>query len=163
MIIINDFKSNKDPGILDELENGGKLDAFRHVFTMSLLTQKIKSKKIRKLGIAHEKGNYLQFKNGKFEDGELPDSVGTEMDLRNNEIGIKLGSENKKLNSDSIIQLVLLEIKNGNCWVVRMYPHKNVRIYYTCDGHRIPSEDLKGKWRNSKCLVKSNYNSVKHN
>src|SRR4051812_7654223 len=38
---------------LDHFSNGGKLDAFRHVFFMACFAQKIKIKKLRKLGQAH--------------------------------------------------------------------------------------------------------------
>ena len=51
---------------LDSFSNGGKLDAFRHVFFMAAFTQKVKVKKIRALGFAHEKGNrYNAFKGKK--------------------------------------------------------------------------------------------------
>ncbi len=36
---------------LDSFTNGGKLDAFRHTFFMAAFAQKVKPKKIKKLGI----------------------------------------------------------------------------------------------------------------
>src|SRR4051794_3063755 len=41
----------------DQYPNGGLSDAFRHTFYMAAFAQKIKPKKLRKLGLAHEKGN----------------------------------------------------------------------------------------------------------
>src|SRR6478609_8317397 len=46
---------------LDPYSAGGKADAFRHVYFMALYAQKIKPKKLVKLGKAHEKSNYRQF------------------------------------------------------------------------------------------------------
>ncbi|MGZ4100232.1 MAG: DUF6973 domain-containing protein, partial [Bacteroidia bacterium] len=71
---------------LDTFSNGGKLDAFRHVFFMAAFAQKVKTKKLRKLGIAHEKGNYQAFLHSKKEEGEIADSISTVMDLQNNEV-----------------------------------------------------------------------------
>src|ERR1041384_6063170 len=55
---------------LDTVENGGKADAYRHVFFMSAFAQKIRIKKLRKLGEAHERTNYRQFVRGKMEQGQ---------------------------------------------------------------------------------------------
>lgn len=70
------YNEVKDKKLLDAFENGGKLDAFRHVFAMSYFSKYISVKKLRKLGRAHEKGNYLQYLKGKNDEGgELPDSL----------------------------------------------------------------------------------------
>ena len=77
---------------LDTLQSGGKLDAFRHTYAMAYLARSIKNTKLKKLGVAHEKGNKQQFNQGKCENGELPDSLACEMDLRNNTVGITMAS-----------------------------------------------------------------------
>ncbi|MBK7668826.1 MAG: hypothetical protein IPJ32_16710 [Sphingobacteriaceae bacterium] len=90
------YEEVKKTKALDTFENGGKLDAFRHTFFMAAFSQKIKTKKIRKLGIAHEKGNYTHFLKNIKEDGELADSLSSVMDIKNNELGFKIGNTNKK-------------------------------------------------------------------
>ena len=72
--------------------NGDQVDAFRHTYWMALLTQNIGARKAKRLGVVHEKGNKKQFKKGKKEDGELPDKIGSDMDLFNNQVGIEIGS-----------------------------------------------------------------------
>ena len=80
---------------------------------MAAFAQKIKIKKLKKLGIAHEKGNYRQFKKYQNEEGERPDSLSNVMDLKNNDLGLKIGSENKKISLADLKELVINEIKNG--------------------------------------------------
>ena len=138
---------------LDNYNNGGKLDAFRHVYFMSVLSQKIKVKKLRKLGIAHEKGNYRQFKNHQNEEGERPDSLGNVMDLINNELGFKIGSENKKNSLGELKEIVITEIKNGKSVIIKRNKHG---MYVECDNKIIDMQLYKGKWFVPKCLVPSN-------
>src|SRR5437763_1189417 len=70
---------------IDHDSNGGQLDAFRHSYWMALLSQKISPRKAKRLGKAHEKGDYLNFKKHRLEDGLLPDSMASVMDLCNND------------------------------------------------------------------------------
>ena len=71
--------------------SGGKLDAFKHSYWMARLTQEIGHKRAKRLGTAHEKGNYKAFKKGKEEDGDVPDKISSDMDFFNNEVGIEIG------------------------------------------------------------------------
>lgn len=105
------YQEVKNQKILDSIENGGKLDAFRHAFFMACFAQKIASKKLIKLGIAHEKDDvryYLKRKKMEFQD--IPDSASIQMDLYNNQIGIEIGKKYKKLPviqiRDTIIQYI---------------------------------------------------------
>lgn len=148
LLIVNEVAKNN---LLDKFENGGKQDAFRHVFTMAFLAQKIKIKKLRKLGIAHEKGNYLQFKKGILENAEPADSLSCEMDLRNNEIGFLIGKENKNISSDSLKKIILNKIENKFCWTMLRNEKGN---YLTCEGKEIILAEWKGKWCVPKCLKK---------
>ena len=120
---------------------------------MSVLSQKIKVKKLRKLGIAHEKGNYRQFKNHQNEEGERPDSLGNVMDLINNELGFKIGSENKKNSLGELKEIVITEIKNGKSVIIKRNKHG---MYVECDNKIIDMQLYKGKWFVPKCLVPSN-------
>ena len=100
--VIEQVKKQKS---LDQFENGGCLDAFRHVFTMAFLAQHIRISKLRSLGVAHEKSNRIQFEKNIFENGELPDSVSCQMDLLNNEIGFILGKKYRNVGTDSLAEL----------------------------------------------------------
>jgi hypothetical protein len=139
---------------LDSYENGGKLDAFRHTFFMAAFAQKVKISKLRKLGIAHEKGNYRQFIKNQTENKEIPDSMGTVMDLFNNELGYKIGKANKKLLLPDLKYIVLKEIQNGNALVMKRDKTGN---YLDCENNIINTTLFFKKWFVPKCLVKSDY------
>jgi hypothetical protein len=150
LVIYNEVKATGQP---DSFAGGGKLDAFRHVYTMAYLARYIRVKKLRKLGRAHEKGNKRQFKNNKLEDGERPDSLACEMDLKNNESGFLLGSANKTLNDTALKTLVLEAITAGKAW----YLKRNVQGQYVdCDNKPVDPALYKGKWFVPKCLIKTN-------
>jgi len=139
---------------LDNLSSGGKLDAFRHVFYMAAFAQKIKIKKLRKLGIAHEKGNYRQFLKHQNENGEVPDSLSSVMDLYNNELGLNIGGfPNKKMNLEKLKELVIWKIKTGNATI---FKRNKQGFYVECDDKIIDLSLYKGKWFVPKCLVPSN-------
>ena len=140
----------KNDSILIGNGNGQQIDAFRHAYWMANLTQKIGWRKAKKLGKAHEKVNYKDYKKRKSEDGEIPDKISSEMDLHNNLIGIEIGKN--KANSN-IKQLVIEAIKKGACKIIKT---DNFGNYLDCNGNVIPVNELKGKWENNKCLINSN-------
>ena len=130
--------------------NGGQIDAFRHVFWMANLTHSIGWRRARRLGIAHERGNYLDFKKGREEEGVVPDKISSEMDLFNNKVGIELG----KISLLENIKLAVVEsILSGKCKILRMDENGN---YLDSKGKVLSEESFKGKWENDKCLVWSN-------
>ncbi len=137
---------------LDSFENGGKLDAFRHTYTMAFLAQKIKPEKIRKLGIAHEKGNRLDFIKKRREEGEWPDSVSCAMDLQNNELGIKIAAEWKvrPFDKQALKNKVVEAIKAGKACYIKRNTQGN---YISCTNEIILPENWKDKWNVPKCLV----------
>lgn len=150
MTVYKEIKSSKQ---LDTLESGGKLDAFRHTFTMAYLCRFVKVKKLRKLGKAHEKGNKLHFFKNHQENGERADSLACEMDLRNNELGFIIGESQKNIKIDELKELVLVQIRQGNAWFLK----KNSKnVYISCNNEPININLYKGKWFVPKCLVKSN-------
>lgn len=146
------YKSIEQQKKLDTLTFGGKLDAFRHSFTMAYLARSIKTKKLRKLGIAHEKGNKRGFYKNQLELTERADSLACEMDLRNNELGFLIGSVNKKVTDEVLKQLILSEIKNGEAWYLK---RNKKNEYLTCDNQIIHLPDYKGIWSVPKCLIKT--------
>ena len=145
--------SIKQTLLLDKDKNGGKLDAFKHSFWMARLSQKIGKNAALSLGIAHEKGNYKTYKKGKLEDGLLPDKPSSEMDLFNNKVGVKIGSENNFSSREKITEIVISEIKNGKMKIIKKDNQGN---FLTCDGKIISKELIKGNWENDKCLIFSN-------
>lgn len=140
-------------GVLDTFNNGGKIDAFRHTYTMAVLAQHLKVKKIRKLGVAHEKGNYLQFKNKTIEEGEIPDSLSCVMDLKNNEIGFEIGKDNPHVNGFDLTKLVIQKINCGHCFIIKRNENGE---YVKCDNSILKLAYWQGIWSVPKCLVKSN-------
>ncbi len=134
--------------------NGGQLDAFRHTYWMLLLRLEIGERRARKLGHAHERGNYRQFKNRDLEDGELPDSMSTVMDERNNAAGRALADSLAKLQPDSsrnTVQVVLFAVWNGDLWIIKKDEHGKP---LHCSGDLLLESDKK-KWNIPKCLVRS--------
>ena len=144
--------------ILDGDADGGQVDAFRHAFWMALLSQNMSSKKALQLGIAHEKGNYLDYKKHRKEEGSLPDKISSDMDLYNNNIGIDIGivikNNTNTIKPDSLKQIIINNILNGKMMVIK----KNKKgEFLDVDNNVIKTEFLVGKWKNNKVLVPSNY------
>lgn len=150
MLVYKDIKSQKT---LDTLEFGGKLDAFRHTFAMAYLSKFVKVKKLRKLGIAHEKGNKAQFFKNKLEFGERADSLACEMDLRNNELGFEIGTNFKNKSKDDLSMTVISQIKDGKAWYLK---RNGAKSYVTCEDDIINMKFYIGKWYVPKCLISSN-------
>lgn len=150
MTVYKEIKSSKQ---LDTLESGGKLDAFRHTFTMAYLSRFVKVKKLRKLGKAHEKGNKLHFFKSHQEYGERADSLACEMDLRNNELGFVIGESRKDIKIEKLKELVLAQIKQGNAWYLKK---NNKNEYISCNNEPINLNLYIGKWVVPKCLIKTN-------
>lgn len=147
------YHSVKKSKVLDTLESGGKLDAFRHTYTMAFLARRIKTKKLKKLGIAHEKGNKRQFVKKSLEFGERPDSLACEMDLRNNDLGFFIGSQNKTSSNEELKELVIYQIQNGNAWYLKRNSRND---YLDCEGKIIDLSQYRAKWHIPKCLLKTN-------
>ena len=129
--------------------NGDQIDAFRHTYWMARLAQEIHWRKANRLGKAHEKGNYQQFKKGKLEDDVLPDKISSEMDLYNNKVGLNLGKLNKE---KELKNEVLNLVKDGKCKIIKTDAEGN---FLDEKNKLIPLEELKGKWENRKVLVDS--------
>lgn len=146
------YEEVKTKKLLDLYENGGKLDAFRHTFAMAYFSRFVCVKKLRKLGKAHEKGNYLDFLKNIAEDGEIPDSISSEMDLKNNELGFSIGESFKKIQTEELKQKVIEQINSDAAFIIK---RNKEGLYVDCDGNIIPAEKIKSTWKNSKCLVGS--------
>lgn len=139
--------------LLDGDKNGGQVDAFRHAYWMARLTQEIGKRAARSLGKAHEKENYLMYKKRKLEDGSVPDKISSEMDLYNNEQGLKLISKKSKVSKNGLIYRIINAIHQGKMKIIKK---DNKGRFLTVDGKLITNKSLKGKWENNKCLIPSN-------
>jgi hypothetical protein len=137
---------------LDADGNGGQVDAFRHAYWMAMLSQQIKPAKALKLGMAHEKANFRQFKKAKWEDGALPDSVASQMDLINNKIGCCIGACTAK-NAATVFDQVMQAVINGNLFIILKNADGQPT---TCRGEVITSYHKHSHWQQPKCLVPSN-------
>lgn len=147
------YEQLKRKNMPDSFVNGGKLDAFRHVFFMAAFAQKVKAKKILKLGIAHEKGNYKSFLKAKKEDGELADSLSSVMDLQNNYLGIETGIKYKEKNPEELSAICLTAILAGNAVYFKRDKNGN---YLKCTGELIDLKLYTKKWFIPKCLINTN-------
>lgn len=145
--------SVKQTGIIGTDLNGGKLDAFKHTYWMASLCRKIGRKKALKLGKAHEKGNYLQFKKHQPEDSILPDAASSAMDLHNNEAGIHVSGKCRSYSRKEVQVLILKAIEKGEMQVIKKDAQGN---YLDCDGKPIDMNAWKGKWNIPKCVIPSN-------
>ena len=155
-LITNEARMETDliskDGSLDQDPYGGQVDAFRHAYWMARLAQNIKWKKAISLGIAHEKANYLSFKkNKKDEEGFLPDSLSSVMDLSNNNIGVAIVCNFKNNSPAEIKTIIILAIQEGKMIVLKK---NNLGHYLNCDGN-VLSHLTQPNWYVPKCLVSS--------
>jgi hypothetical protein len=140
--------SLKKANVLDTFLSGGKLDAFRHIYWMYLLSQKIGANKARSLGKAHEKGNYQQFLKLQFEDQSRPDSLSCEMDLKNNEIGIGLACS-KVVSNQFTMDSILNYIQNNKAWLLK---RKDAQLV-NCNEAAVNIRYYQTKWFVPYCLI----------
>lgn len=145
-------KTVKENPFIGDYNNGGRQDAYRHVFYMAAFAQKIKPKKIERLGKLHEKGNYRMFKRGHLEDGEMADSLSNEMDLMNNKTGIQLGAANKTKSKTELSELAITSVIEGKALIMKRNKKGN---YLDCYGN-VLIRPFEKKWSIPKCLVASN-------
>lgn len=150
-LAITDSVSNQEAWL--RIDAGGRKDAFRHGIWMAMMASEIGLKRALWLGKAHEKKNTKDFEKGNLEDGAIPDKKSVEMDLFNNQIGVNIGSQNKKTANDKLIQFVLNSLKQGEFRIIKMDENGN-----SIDslGNIIPRETWEGEWENARILRSSN-------
>lgn len=143
----------KKDSALDGDASGGQVDAFRHGYWMALLSKNICWKKALRLGKAHEKGSFKKYKKGiTDEEGSRPDSVSSEMDLYNNNVGITLGRSNRKVSNDNLRMIVKNAVLSGKMMII----FKNAEgIALDSLGKPIDFSGLENYWRVPKILVSS--------
>jgi hypothetical protein len=139
--------------------NGGQLDAFRHAYWCALMMQQLPERVVRRVGENHEKGNYLDFRKGKLEDGMRTDSMACVMDMKNNEVGISIACSQTERKNISLIQLIIEDIWNGKLFILKKDQSGN---YLDVDDKIITISDYKNKWYIPKCIVSSDVILIKH-
>lgn len=140
--------------LLDGDGNGGQVDAFRHSLWMAMLSREIRIKAAKKLGNAHERGNYLDYKKHRTEEGTLPDAQSCQMDFLNNDAGLQIGISHKNETLDSLNTYIKNEIITGKLWIIKKDKNGN---FVNCEGNILKPEDYIGKWENEKCIVASDF------
>jgi hypothetical protein len=120
---------------------------------MAYLTQHIGARKALKLGIAHEKGNEIDFRNRNLEENYLPCFISCKMDYFNNEIGVEIGKNNPNLAKNELIVLVKKTILSGKAVIVKKNRNAD---FLDSEGRIIPKKEYFGLWHTSKTLVQSN-------
>ena len=83
----------------------------------------------------------------------MPDKISSTMDLYNNEQGLKLMSKGSKVSKKGLIYRVINAIDQGKMKIIKKDKEGN---FLTCNEKIITQEELKGTWKNNKCLVSSN-------
>lgn len=139
--------------LLDKDIVGGQVDAFRHAYWTARLQQEIGKRAAISLGKTNEKDNYKTFKQHQTENGIVPDNASKEMDLFNNNIGLRFTQKGIPLSQKEITLRIVNAILMGDLKVIKK---DTVGNFLTCEGALIPSEELGNSWKNKKCLIPSN-------
>lgn len=148
---VSDSISKTD--LLDKDIAGGQADAFRHAYWTARLQQEIGKRAAISLGKANEKDNYRTFKKKQTENGLVPDQASKEMDLFNNNVGLRFTQKGIPASEKEITIRIVDAILMGDLKVIKKDTLGN---YITCDGELIPSAALGNSWQNKKCLIPSN-------
>jgi hypothetical protein len=78
------------------------------------------------------------------------------MDLYNNDIGLSLTQKGISHSKDGLIYTIVNAILAGKLKTIKKDTNRN---YLSCDDKLITQKELKGKWKNNKCLMNSNYST----
>jgi len=157
--VLHKAKEMNSSPLLDGFEDGGQVDAFKHAYWMARLSKEIGWRKAKRLGIAHEKGNYRSFKKAKRKSqNDSHDKAGTDMDLWNNQQGIEIVLAYPEAESVHFDQLILRAVLDGKMKIIK---RNEAGDFLDENGQKIPKDQLYGKWDNGKVLVPSDYPSIR--
>jgi len=145
-------KQMESDSLLDHDADGGQVDAFRHAYWMSRLTQEMCWRKVRRLGNAHERGNYLDFKKHRSGEETFTDSIASAMDLFNNNVGLETGRMNKSLTKEEMKNLIVKKILTGEMKVILKDKNGNS---LDCDKRIVDMKMYSGIWNIPRCLIRS--------
>ena len=83
----------------------------------------------------------------------LQDSIASRMDMLNNMVGARIGTNNPHANYDAIVAIVRRHVIDGKCWKIRK---KDNNTYLDADGKPIDIHYYDNHWAIPKVLVPSN-------
>lgn len=154
--ISNDFMQTMDSlnkvKFLGGNSEGGKFDALRHIFWMYSLSNEIGEECSRRIGQIYENYGYyiyLTTENSGY------DSVGMQMDLFNNELGILLSR--KEIEKPLIIKTIEEIINSGQAKVIKKSQSgESLDVKYEV----IPESEWKKQWNNRRVLVDSDFEKL---
>jgi len=149
----NISKQMEKDSLLDHDADGGQVDAFRHAFWMGRLAQEMCWRKVKRLGKAHERGNYLDFKKQRAGEEIFTDSIASAMDLFNNDVGIETGRKNKSLSEEEMKKLIVKKVLDGEMKIILKDVHGNS---LDCEKKIVDLKMYSGKWNIPRCLKRSN-------
>ena len=129
--------------------SGGQLDAFKHGLWMALLTQEVGRKAALKLGNAHEKANYLNYKRGR----PYSSHKHSVMDSLNNLSGAEFGEKYKS--RKELINEIIDGIRNGDFYMLKK---NSSGQYIDCHGNIIIA-DL-NLWERNECLIRTDNREI---
>lgn len=136
---------------LDGDPDGGQVDAFRHSYWLARLSQQMKTGKALALGVAHEKNARKNFEKKKaVEENSVQDSIASVMDLYNNSVGARVGSNNKTLQREPLKQLLVDMILKGEMKKILKSPSG---LPLNCNRRILDSTEYVGRWNNMRCLI----------
>lgn len=143
---------------LDGAMSDGQLDALRHSLWMALTARRIGIKKARSLGQAHEAGNKEMALKNREEHGSVADKASTDMDLRNNEVGLQVAREYPDISVKKLIHILEQKIEAGELWIIKQDEQGR---FLTWENEVIPKEKHSKVWLSPRCIVPSDYNLKK--
>jgi hypothetical protein len=146
-------KQMEKDSLLDHDADGGQVDAFRHAYWMGRLVQEMCWRKVKRLGKAHERGNYLDYKKHRIREEIFTDSIASAMDLFNNHVGLEAGRKNKSLSADEMKKLIVKKILDGEMKIILKDKNGNS---LDCERKVLDLKIYSGKWNIPRCLVESN-------
>ena len=149
--ISNDFMQTMDSlnkvKFLGGNSEGGKFDALRHIFWMYSLSNEIGEECSRRIGQIYENYGYYIYTTT---ENSGYDSVGMQMDLFNNELGILLNLDVKE--KQLIIKAIEEIINSGQAKVIKKNQNgESLNV----NGEIIPESEWKKSWNNQRVLVNS--------
>ena len=121
---------------------------------MSRITQKFGWRRARSLGVAHEKGNFRDYKKHRLEEGSLPDQQSGQMDFLNNDVGIQIGKDHLSADCQELSKIIIDYILEGKLFKIKK---NKFGVFLKCNNEPIIETEIMGKWENQKCIVPSNF------
>jgi hypothetical protein len=107
---------------------GDQGNAYRHTLWQAILTNELGNRQAERIGNAHEHNPNADLTQRKFSTMALADQV---IDLKNNQIGRKIGRENKGASNQELALLALDHFYNDGLWTAVMNSDKTVSIVKT--------------------------------